>query len=438
MTRRQSDERGTSMVTVLAVASIMLLLLTVMMTQIIHAGDQTGRDRTRTQAFHVAEAGLARAYAALATNPAFAGSTESVTAGGVNVGSFTTVVAAGATALDRVVTSTGATTAGETRTVSQGVTLNPLGDFSFALFSATSMSLSNHLIVNGDSFSNQATTMNNHSDVVGNVVSPSNVTTDANSTIDGDVRSGGNVVIATGTMVNGNVFATGTATIRGIVQGDVQAANIVLDGGSINGQTVGGATVPAPTARTLPSFTYDPANYAPTIPASMTVAAFNSYWNLNRTNMVGVFYINDVAGTVTSPNQKTTLTGDLTIVTNRPVTISRDFMSSDGATRRLVVVSTSTSDSPAALRLTNNETLPPNIQAFLFTNGTASFVNQKDFHGIVYANRITQDSHFTLIYEPSLRDTPPVGFTWDTSSAGAYDLTLGVWRECNGPGGTCA
>jgi cytoskeletal protein CcmA (bactofilin family) len=425
------------MVTVLAVASIMLVLLTVMMTQIIHAGDQTGRDRNRMQSFHVAEAGLARAYAALATNPAFTGSTESVTAGGVNVGSFTTEVVAGGTAFDRVVTSTGTTAGGNVRKVSQGVTLSPLGGFNFALLSATTTTLSNHLIVNGDSFANQATTLTNHTDIVGNIVSPSNVTTDANSTIDGDVISGGNVVIANGTTVNGNVFATGTATIQGVVQGDVQAMNVVLSGGSIHGQTISGATVPAPATRTLPAFTYNAANYAPTVPSAMTVAAFNTYWTLNRTSMAGVFTINDIIGTVTSPNQKTTLSGDLTIITNRPVAISRDFMSSDGATKRLVVISTSTSNSPAALSMTNNITMPPNVQTFLFTNGTASFVNQKDFHGIVYANKITQGNNFTLTYESALRDNPPPGFTWDTSSAGAYDLVLGVWRECNGPGGTC-
>lgn len=431
------DERGTSMVTVMAVASIMLLLLTVMMTQVIHSGDQTGRDRTRTQSFHVAEAGLARAYAALSTDPTYTGSTESVTAGGVNVGSFTTTVEEGGTPLERIVTSTASTTDGQVRTVTQGITLSPLGDFNYALFSADTATYGNHLITNGDMFSNNAVTLSNHSDIVGSVVSPGNVTTASNTTIDGDVRSGGNVTIAQGTTVNGNVLATGTATIRGVVNGDVQAAGVVLDGGTVNGQTLSGVTVPAPLTRTLPGFTYDATAYAPEIPVNLPVTAFNAYWTANRMSMAGVFYINDIAGTVTGPNQRTTLTGDLTIVTNRPVSISRDFMSSDGSTRRLVIISTSTSTSPPALEMTNNITMPPNVQTFIYTNGAASFVNQKDFHGLVYANSITQGNNFTVSFESALREYPPPGFSWDVSSAGAYDLILGVWRECNGPGGSC-
>lgn len=431
------NESGTSMVTVLAVSSIMLLLIAVMMTQVMHAGDQTGRDRTRTQAFHVAEAGLAHAYASLATDPTFAGATQAVAAGGVNVGTFTTEVVAGGAPAERVVTSTGTAEDGQLRRITQGVTLEPLGGFNFALFSATTTTSSQHLVVQGDSFANQATTLAQHAVIVGDLVSPDDITTANNSTIDGDIRSGGDVVVASGTTVNGNIRATGTATVRGVVEGDVQAATIVLDGGTINGQAIAGSTVPVPRARTLPTFTYSPADYLPAIPVETNVLTFNAYWAANRTNMAGVFHVTDVAGTVTGPNQRTTLTGDLTIITDRPIQISRDFVSSDGMPRRLVIVSTSTSHSPPAVSLTNNITMPPNVQTFIFTNGTVSFGNQKDFHGIVYANRIEQGQFFTVTFEQSLQTTPPPGFTWDTASAGEFDLVLGVWRECNGPGGAC-
>lgn len=432
---RPRDERGTSVVPLLSIAFTVLALVGVVLAQVVHLGQQTGLDRRRTQAFHVAEAGIDRAFRGLAADPGFSGSSEDVSAGGITIGGFQTQVSVTGD-LERLVVSTG-TAGGDTRRIAQTVTLDPLGEFDFALFSNTSISASEHLIVGGDTFSNDTATFLQHTDVVGNIVSPSSVTTGNNSTIDGDIRSGGDVFIHRGTTVNGNVYATGDVTVEGHVTGDVQAQSITACDGCIEGTATAGVSVPAPLTRSLPTYTYNPIDYWPDVPTEMDPATFTAYWAANRTAMSGVFHVTGPTGDILGPVQRTTLAGDLTIITDRPVAIQRDFVTSDGSTRRLTVISTSTSDSPPAIDWTNNVTLPPTVQTFIYSLGTVRFANQKNFHGIVYAQRIEQGQFFTVTFEPDLREDPPKGFTWTLASALEFDILPGVWRECNDPAGSC-
>lgn len=438
--RLHRDESGFSLVTGLAIVFTSMLLIQVLMSHAVHVGEQTGNDRRRTQAFHIADAGIDRALSMLATDPNFSGSAEDVTAGGTTIGSFSTTVGpiAGVPS-DRTIRSTGTSTGGQgqARTIETSVTLVPLGSFEFALFSASTMSLNQHFAVQGSTFSAESITLSSHSDVIGDVISPANVVTGNNSTITGIVWAGGDVTIANGTTVNGNVLATGNVTVFGKVAGDVRAATITVSSGTIGGQQVPGVSIPKPLVRTLPTYTYNPLDYSPTPVEYVSADAFNAYWTASRTAMSGVFHVTDfTGGRIIGPNQRTTLTGDLTIITDRPIEIPRDFESSTGDTRRLVVISTYEGSSPDAVKWTNNITMPPNVEVFIHTTGTANFANQKDFHGIVYAQRLIQDQHFTITYEPDVLSVLS-GFTWDLSSATAYDLKPGVWHECNAPGGAC-
>lgn len=437
--RLRRDEDGFSLVTALAIAFTFMLLLQVLITHALHAGQQTGRDRTRTQAFHVAEAGVERAMAELSQNPNFTGSTETVHAAGVAVGTFTTTVAPVAGAPDdRLITSVATTGSAqpEQRTIVTSVTLVPLGDFQFALFSASTITLSQHFTLTGSTFADASIVLQDHADVLGDVISPGNITTGNNSTINGMVWSGGDVAIANSTTVTGNVMATGTVTVYGHVVGDVRAGQIIVSGGTIGGQQVSGVNIPKPLNRTLPAFTYNPLDYTPAPAEYASAALFTTYWNNNRTAMSGNYHVEDYAGgTITGPNQRTTLTGDLTIITNRPISISRDFISDTGVTRRVVLISTYAGPGDS-VTWTNNVTMPPNVEVFVYTNGTVRFANQKNFHGIVYAQQIIQDQYFTIDYEPDVLQAVK-GFTWSLASAGQYEMTPGVWRECNNADGTC-
>lgn len=441
---RTREERGASLITAMFVSFVMMALVALMFTQVIHTNESTGRDRQRTTVFHVAEAGIDQAIAQLKVNPAYAGTGATpgtVTANGATIGTYSTTVidpGPGITS-DRVIRSTAVLSSGtQQRTVKATVRLAPLGGFDFAIFSASTLGVSNNLTVVGSTYSAQAATLQNNTTITGDVTSPQNITTANNSTINGNVWSGGNIVISTGTTVTGNVLATGSVTLQNNakVTGDVRAASIT-NNGTIQGLTVL-ASQPAPATRTLPTFTYNAADYpAPTgPPVNTTSTGFQTCWQtgvgcplgVSRTAMKGVYYITD-GGTVTGPTQRTTLSGDLYIITNGRVVIDRDFNTATSDTYRLVIISTSTSTSPAAITWSNNVSLPPNIQTFLYTPGAVTFNNLKSFSGIVYGGVVQTDQNFTLSYEPALRDVIN-GFTWDLSSSGAYEIKPVSWEEC--------
>ncbi|HVL89860.1 MAG TPA: polymer-forming cytoskeletal protein [Actinomycetota bacterium] len=442
--RSRRGQQGASLITAMFVSFVMMGLVALMFSQVIHTNESTGRDRQKMTVFHVAEAGVDQAISQLASNPAYAGTGGTavpVTANGATIGSFTTTVidpGPGITS-DRVIRSTGVLSSGtQQRVVKATVRLAPLGGFDFAIFSAATLAVSNNLTVVGSTYSAQAATLQNNTTVTGDVTSPANITTANNSTINGSVWSGGSIVISTGTTITGNVLATGSVTIQSNakVTGDVRAASIT-NNGTIQGQSVL-ASQPSPATRTLPAFTYDPANYPAPLgpPVNTTSTGFQLCWQsgagcplgVSRTAMRGVYYISD-GGTVTGPSQRTTLAGDLYIITNGRVVIDRDFNTATSDTYRLVVISTSTSVSPAAVTWSNNVSLPPNIQTFIYTPGKVTFDNLKSFSGIVYGGQVQTDQNFTVAYEPALRDVVK-GFSWDLSSSGLYEIKPLSWEEC--------
>lgn len=447
--RLRNDESGFSLVTALAIGFTFLMLITVLLTQVIHAGQQTGRDRTRTAAFHVAEAGIDAAMSQLVSDPSLvqtsgnatvtAAADQPVTANGVSLGTYTVSVSPVAgSPQQRLVASVGTSLGdGGSRRIEQTITLVPLGSFDYAIFSASTMDLNQHLKVTGWGYAVNGFTLAQNTNFFGNLVTPSDVTTGNNSTIQGDIWSGGNVVVASGTTVNGNVIATGTVTVSGRVNGDVRAQAVDITGGIVGGTVVEGVNNPAPRTQSLPLFTYNPANYTPAPTEYASAASFNTFWADNNEAMSGVYHVTDsTGGSIAGPNQKTTLNGDLTIITDRPITVSRDFESNNGEVRRLVIISTFPCCSPNAVTWTNNVTLPGNVETFVYTTGKAQFSNQKNFHGIVYAQELQQDQFFTVTYEPDVLRYL-TGFSWDLTSAGQYDLQPGVWHECNGVDASC-
>lgn len=431
------DERGASLITMLAVSAIVLMLAAVMLTSVGRLSASSGRDRTRTESFHVAEAGIDRALSQLASNPSFPGDSGVVTAGGQTVGSYATTVTTPAGAPDdRLIVSEGTPAAGTgTRRVALTVRLVPIGSFEFPHKSASSLTAGSTLVVTGPTYATSALSLPAHTSLVGDVISPANITTGSSTTINGLVWSGGNVVIASGATVNGNVYASGTVTVSGAVTGDVRAQSIVVSGGSVAGTQTPGAGVLGPATRSLPAFTYNPADYV--APVTMTAAAFNSYWALNRTAMSGTFYINDPTAVIVGPALRTTLTGDLRIITTGRIVLQSDFASLAGASRRLSLISTAACCAVDAIAWTGTTILPPSIQVFAYTTGLIRLTGAKTIRGVIEAQRIIEPSSMTLTYEPAFAFQPPPGFTWNTASAGAFDVRPGVWRDCSATGWSC-
>lgn len=431
------DERGASIVTSLAVATIGLMLTTILLVQVEHLGKQTSRDRGRTQAVHVAEAGLDHALANLALDPAFAGETETVTAAGAAIGTYTTTVTTPIGAPDdRTIVSEGhAAVTGERRRVAMTVSLLALGSFSFTQKSASTLTAGQNLTTIGSTYARNSLTLPQHATINGDVISPGSITTAASSTINGLVWSGADVTVASGTIVNGNVFASGGVTVSGTVTGDVRAASITLAGGTIGGTAVAPASYPAPLARTLPTFTYQATNYLPA-PVVMTSAAFSAHWALNRTAMSGTYFISDL-GAVTGPLLATTMTGDLTIITAGPLVLNGGFATTLGATRRLTLISTAACCVPDAITWTGDRILPPQVRIFVYTTGMLRFTGRKTFQGLIEAQEIVEGAYTNVTFDVSMQSSPPPGFTWSLSSAGLWDLRPGVWRDCTATGGSC-
>lgn len=423
------DERGVGVVTALMVTLVVFAVGVTWTGVGIHEVQSSSYERQREQALNAAEAGVNMAVGRLASDQSYAGGSGVL---GDNTGRYSVAVApvnpSDPANLGRIITSTG-TSAKATRKVQQQVAIVPDTGFKYALFaSPQGITGDNNLTVTGDVYSYADVSFSNFSKVFGTVVSLGNVTTANNCTIGGDVKAAGNVTISgPSTTVTGSVYAGGDVTVYGKVQGDVQAGGTVTVAGtgSVAGTITQRLAPPAPPALVPPTFSWSSANY-PSPQTWPAAAAFNASWALNRNAFGGAHRVlggDSVLNTV-SLDQKTTLTGDTTIVTDGPVSISRDIANSSPGNVTLVVVSFS-SQYPA-IDFSNNVTLPTSVDVLFFApNGTVRFNNLKDFHGTVYAKQIVLSQQFTLAWSP----VKPPGFTWGPQSSAHATVQLQTFRE---------
>jgi hypothetical protein len=84
------------------------------------------------------------------------------------------------------------------------------------------------------------------------------------------------------------------------------------------------------------------------------------------------------------------------------------------------------SGSTPAIAMSNNVTLPDNIEVVFFApNGTVKFTQLKHFTGTVYAAAIALSQQFTLTFEPVV--VP--GFDFGLSSSSHFTVTAGAFKE---------
>ncbi|HEY3238339.1 MAG TPA: hypothetical protein VGL92_02150, partial [Acidimicrobiia bacterium] len=121
---------------------------------------------------------------------------------------------------------------------------------------------------------------------------------------------------------------------------------------------------------------------------------------------------------------KWTMTGDVTIASDAPVTLSREVANGTAGALTLTVASFS-SASPAIL-MSNNISLPDSIRIALFApNGAVRFSNLKNFSGAVYASSMVLDQQFTLTFVP----VTVAGFSWDLASSTQFIIQARTFRE---------
>ena len=324
------------------------------------------------------------------------------------------------------------------RRLEQQVDLISTSDFRYALFTAPGgIAGANNMTVNGDVYSADDLTLTNKATVSGSVTSLGTVTTVNNSTIGGDIRAAGNVTIDNAsTTVLGNVYSGGNVTITGRVRGNVQAAGSIT-GGKVDGSRAQYSPPPPVQAQTVPTFTWNPTNYATSAeprrlpPArDLTPAEFQQLWGANKTAFNGHYRVRcppSLAGIIL--DDKWTMTGDVTIASDAPITMSREVDNgTGGAALTLTVVSFATA-SPAIL-MSNSISPPDSIRiALVAPNGSVSFQNRKNFSGAVYATSMSLEQQFTLTFVPVV----VTGFTWDLASSTHFVIQSRVFREVPAP-----
>lgn len=444
--KQRSPERGTgedgvSLLTAMMIALTVFAIGGIWTSLATHQYSQSGRERQRDQARNAAEAGINEAMSRLSADGGY--STSALAALPGNTGEYEVSVSpltSDPNDARRYIVSTGyaptkATAGRVTRRIEQQVDLISTNDFRYALFTAPGgVAGANNMAVNGDVYSADNLTLANRGTVSGSVTSLGTVTTVNNSTIGGDIRAAGNVTINNAaTTVLGNVYSGGNVAITGRVRGNVQAAGTIT-GGTVDGSRAQYSPPPPVPAQTVPTYTWNPTDpvylAAPNLsghpPArDLSSTEFQQLWAANKTAFHGHYRI------VCPPSpcgitldDKWTMSGDVTMVSDGPITMSREVLNGSGAARTLTVASLAVA-SPAIL-MSNNISPPDSIRIALFSpNGSVEFQNRKTFSGAVYAKAMTLEQQFTLTFVPVVI----TGFTWDLASSTHFIIQARVFRE---------
>jgi hypothetical protein len=408
-----------------------------------HQGDGSAQHRRREQAFAAAEAGVNQAMSRLAADPFFTGTALSTVAAGA--GQYETTVTQvnplDPTDARRYIVSKGYSplkTAPKrsARRIEEYVELASNASFHHALFAAPGgITTSNNMTVTGSMYSGTALTLASNAKVFGPVTAQGAVTTSTSSTIGGDLTALGNITVNdSGTTVQGNAFAGGVGsptaniTMTGCVKGTAQASGTVTGtppAGCPTNWVASSPPVP-PTAEALPTFTWNPADYASSF-SWATPASFTTYWTLHRLAFSGVHKVTCASPCLSSItlNAATILSGDTTIITDSPITIDAGITNSTGGTVNLTIISTS-ANSPAVYLTNNVSTLANSIHVLLYANnGPIQFRNVKNFSGSVYGKSIVLDLQFTLTW--TAMNVP--GFTWPVAAGGHSVVVTRDFKE---------
>lgn len=437
--RARNDERGAGIVTALMITLTIFALGTTWTQIATHQVEASSFEKYREQALNAAEAGINAAISTLAADYDWAG-TSGVVALADGTGEYEVVVTpvdpTDPTDLDRNIVSRGYapkadSTRRAARQVEQQVVLDPTDGFQFALMASPGGIVGqNNSYITGDVYSADDLTIAQSATINGDVTAVGNITTNNNSTIGGKLWAGKAATIDNSqTAVQGNVWSGSNAgegvALEGTVAGDLQTGGTLTGSGTVNGTVSQNNPPPAPPVLTQPTFTWDPNNYT-SATAWTSASNFMSHWDSNTSAFSGHHRIagGDSASNKLTLDKQWTMTGDVTLVSDGPITLSRDVANGTSEELVLTVVTTSTQD-PAIL-FSNNVTIPGTIKILLFApNGRIDFSQLKDFHGVVYGETIDLSQQFSLAYDPP--DVP--GFDWSASSAVHFDVDVQVFRE---------
>jgi hypothetical protein len=478
--RRGDPEQGVAMIVSILVVFVATVLVTAMMYTSFHNTTATARNRSWGQAVHVAESGIHQAIAQLQS-----------TAGVAPSGTVTGETADGTyqyrvTALPRnryQIDAIGSVGTDQSLSSSRRlrVLMAPPSSFKYALFSLSDVTTKNNNLVCGDIWANTYVTVYQNDSVLaadseecpegsgggGSVTAATgHISLQNNSRVDGDAWSGGynssglGISLAGGATVGGSATASSSSpgcsddptNLQYDVANDGTIDGAVTAWGTINGSGLSGSQSPltctvAAATKTIPAFSYSPANYpAGTVheyefPADY--ATFNAYIAANSADLSGVFYIEGGDSSTPVDLGGVSVDGDLTVIaTSAPIDASGGIGETEGNTDDKLVVLASFYAAPAtncstsggnpgdcAIGFKNNFAVGDgdvtdggNTAVLLYAPyGPVSFKNNADFLGAVYANNIQVKNNMNVVYDPRVDQI--VGF-------GDITLDIELWLEC--------
>jgi hypothetical protein len=436
MHKRDRSEDGIAMIMTVIIVMVAAMLAAVILQQGNNTERNSGRGANWNEALQTAEGGVEHAIAAIkAANGAVA-----PFSGATNDGSYTvTVTSLGRSRYRIDSVGTSGSGAGLVSQRHVRVVMGPPRSFLFALFSLTDIDTKNNDHVVGDIWANGNVTVNLNDTVDGSVTAATGFLSMLNgSRINGDAKTGGydsSGVAMSITTVTGN--ATAASTSPNCVD-DAGHSKYKITGGTVGGlaKTWGSVTsnagstqthvcTAAPATKTIPTFTYTPANYNPAPLTFATPALFNTYVNAHKLDMKGTFYVE--GGGQNDPVDITGIkvSADLTIIaTQAPITADQgnaDVTAANNNDKVMVLVSyyqppqnvacASNGGNPGdcAIGIKNGFIVGNNTATLVWApNGPVAFKNNADFFGAVYANNIVMKNNQTTTYDPRIEQV--VGF----------------------------
>jgi hypothetical protein len=443
----RGEEPGFVMVVAVVLLAVMATLVALVLTVGTHTDTATARGRSWVQALHVAEAGVQDAIARLQDS---GGTLQGTFTGSTVEGTYQVTVTArprGRFQIDVLGTVAGPAGLGARRRLR--VTMAPPSSFLYAMLSNTSIVTKNNDTIQGDLWSNQNVYLDQNTVVRGGVTAATGwVATGSGVTIQGDVWTGGYdpnnsnraVDLGSGGRIEGNVKASVTAPPDPVTCGgedptrykvNLNGSSTVLGNVTTWGPKTGSGTVggtisqnvctAAPPTRTLPTFTYSPANYAtthrhefgtPSAPSATAVADFQAHIQPEKSAMAGVYYINQagpLSQDVRIDLSGVTIHGDTTIIANVP--IFANGMTDDPTDAIVTLVSTyrpptgSTCDvnqdrSECSIHLKNNFQTSGRTAVVVYAPyGPVAVKNNQIQFGTIYADAIQIKNNQQLTYD---------------------------------------
>lgn len=448
--RQAPGDEGFAMVVSVVLATVAIMLVTVVLAMGVHLDGATTRERRWQLALQVAESGVEEAVTRLRSDPGFGVTPVSATVPGGEYQVKVTPLATGAGVQIDSIGFTPSSTATSRLQRRLRVTYQPEPTFQYALFSNTGLSIgagsgdtcdetqaptdpSARKCVIGDVFANDDLVLENTAEVVGNVISAEGtVELKNNAAIRANVVTGEGGNVRTGGNRNdsgwfalriGNADVTGNADIRVADAActdqnryNVDNANRV--GGTVTlppGATATGATrVDACNVRTdttpLPTYEYDPSNY--NAAKTTTAAAFNAFsGDLNNFggSPTDALYVTGAANEYVSLKDKF-VTDDFALITEtkleQPNSGSDFFPSAAGLADDIIqIISLSSHTSGGFTIDVENHfdvPLPGSPAVLVYTPGSCSFKNTFLDNGAVYCGTLDISQGLAITYDPRI------------------------------------